>query len=159
MWGGGGGLGGVAYKDRARPPARDQTLVSGMLMAAGCEGNLVLEAAGCGLFLCRRLLEKSVVDSLSSMFAHCFALLPPQRKPDQCCMLPSVHRMGRLSNVSWAVWVGGEGQATPSPPPPKTAGTNSSTQTPACAAEPKGERSSKLGTHTTGACRLAQGQA
>ena len=37
------------------------TLVSSMPMAAGCEGNLLLEAAGCGLILCQRLPDVSVV--------------------------------------------------------------------------------------------------
>ena len=35
-----------------------------MPMAAGCEGNLLLEAAGCGLFLCQRLPDVSVVVQL-----------------------------------------------------------------------------------------------
>ena len=30
-------------------------------------------------------------DSLSSSFSDCFALLLPQRKPDQCQVLPWVH--------------------------------------------------------------------
>ena len=35
-------------------------LVSGMLMAAGCEGDLLPEAAGCGLYMCRRVPNMSV---------------------------------------------------------------------------------------------------
>ena len=37
------------------------TLVSGMPTAAGCEGNLLPEAAGGGPFLCQRLPDVSVV--------------------------------------------------------------------------------------------------
>ena len=36
-------------------------LVSSMPMAAGCEGNLLPEAARCGLLLCRRVPDVSVV--------------------------------------------------------------------------------------------------
>ena len=48
---------------QANPGQTDtvSTLVSGMPMAAGCEGNLLLEAAGCDLFLCGRLPHVSVV--------------------------------------------------------------------------------------------------
>ena len=49
----------VAKWMKARGPYL--TLVSGMPMAAGCEGNLLPEVAGCGLFLCQRLRDMSVV--------------------------------------------------------------------------------------------------
>ena len=54
------------------------TLVSGMPMAAGCEGNLLPEAAGCGPSLCQRLPDVSVVVRLG-LIRLCGALTTPQQ--------------------------------------------------------------------------------
>ena len=52
------------------------TLVSGMPPAAGCEGNLLPGAAGCGPFLCQRLPDVSVVVQLG-LNRLCGALTTP----------------------------------------------------------------------------------
>ena len=54
------------------------TLVSGMPMAAGCEGSLLPEAAGCGPFLCERLPDVSVFVRLGSN-RLCGALTTPHQ--------------------------------------------------------------------------------
>ena len=69
------------------------TLVFGMPMAAGCEGNLLPEVAGCGLFLCQRLPDVSVVVRLG-FNRLCGALTTPNPSSSAatvsgCAPLPS----------------------------------------------------------------------
>ena len=47
---------------------------------------------------------------IATALSALFYLAALQHKPDRCRMLPGIHHMRWLSNVSWAVYVG-------SPPP------------------------------------------
>ena len=72
-------------------------LVSGMPMAAGCEGNFLPEAAGCGVFLCGR-----VPDVVCSCAGGCRMWCVPVREGAEC----GVFLCGRVPDVSVVVCLG-----------------------------------------------------